>query len=265
MGYLSAIGRIFYGIAIAAMGFLTICDKDFPYMLIPARHVWLSDHILLVYIFGALLFLAGACIVFGKAAMSVSLLLGSALLLVFCFYFIPYEFLVSSNYMHLGDWENAIKEFALAAGAFVVAGCFSENNEGSSLRFLRKLIPLGAIAFSLTIISFGINHFLYAKDAADYVPSWIPGHIFWIYFAGAALIASGVAIILKIKRRLAAVLLGSMIFIWVVILHIPYAIAASMSDKGGEVTSAFLALAYCGIAVVIAGDTKKGAEGPSSM
>jgi len=37
------------------------------------------------------------------------------------------------------------------------------------------------------------------KEAADYVPSWIPNHLFWIYFAGIALIGSGIAIILKIK------------------------------------------------------------------
>jgi hypothetical protein len=50
-----------------------------------------------------------------------------------------------------------------------------------------------------------------------------------------------------------ATLLGAMIFIWVIILHIPKAIAASADDAGGEITSAFLALAYCGIAFVIAG------------
>ncbi|HEY4832860.1 MAG TPA: hypothetical protein VIH61_09915 [Waddliaceae bacterium] len=159
--------------------------------------------------------------------------------------------------MHFGDWENADKELALSTGAFVIAGCFSKENKNPLIGFLRKLNPLGTILFSLTIISFGINHFLYAKDAADYIPSWVPNHMFWIYFAGLALIGSGVAIIFKIKPRLFATLLGTMIFIWVVILHIPKAIAAPIADQGGEVTSAFLALAYCGIAFVIAGAAKK--------
>src|SRR5690348_12120832 len=35
------IGRIFYGLAIAAMGLVTIYYRDFPYMLIPAKHTWL--------------------------------------------------------------------------------------------------------------------------------------------------------------------------------------------------------------------------------
>ena len=45
-----------------------------------------------------------------------------------------------------------------------------------------------------------------------------------------------------------------MIFIWVVILHIPKAIANPADNTSGEVTSLFLALAYCGTAFVIAGD-----------
>jgi hypothetical protein len=44
-----------------------------------------------------------------------------------------------------------------------------------------------------------------------------------------------------------------MILIWVVILHIPYAIARPKDNETGEVTSLFIALACSGIAFVIAG------------
>ena len=257
MGNLSTIGRVFYGIAIAVLGLLTIYYKDFPYMLIPPKHLWIPDLVMIAYIFGAMLILAGVCIVFQKKTRTVSLLLGSLLLLIFCFYYIPYEFMVSSNYMHLVDWENAEKELALAGGAFVVAGCFSEKNENSLNRFLGKLIPFGAILFSITMISFGILHFQYAKDVQDYVPSWVPNRLFWTYLAGTGLIGSGVAIILKIKPGLAAALLGTMIFIWFIILHIPRVIVSPVAYMGSEVTSAFIALAYSGIAFVIAGATKK--------
>ncbi|HET6255311.1 MAG TPA: hypothetical protein VFE32_14615 [Puia sp.] len=257
MGKLSNIGRIFYGISIAALGLLTIFYHDFPYMLIPPKHSWLTDHVILVYIAGALLFVAGACIVFQIKPLSVSLLLGVILLLIFCFYFIPYELLVSTNHMHFGDWENAAKELTFAGGAFVIADSYSKQNEKSFIPSLSKLMPLGIIIYSLTIISYGADHFLYAKQAVGYMPSWVTHKLFWMYLTGSALLASGIAILLRIKFRLAAALLGTMIFIWVVILHIPKVIAAHGADDGGEVTSAFLALAYCGIAFVIAGKTPK--------
>jgi uncharacterized membrane protein len=249
-------GRIFYGIAMAGMGFQTVYDKDFPYMMIPPNHSGVPGFNVLTFIFGMLLILAGACIVFKKMPRQISILLGVLLLLIFCCYFVPYEFIATSNYMHFGEWENAMKELSLASGAFVIAGCFPVNNENPIFRFLSRLIPYGIILFALTIVSFGIDHFVYGKDAAGYVPSWIPDPVSWIYIAGAALLGSGIAIILRIKTGLMAALLGGMIFIWFIILHIPKVIAAPAGDMGGELTSAFLALAYCGIAFVIAGKAR---------
>jgi hypothetical protein len=257
MGKLSTIGRIFYGIAIIALGFLTIYHNDFPYFLIPPKHSWLTDHVIFIHIAGFLLILFGTYIVIGKKTLLASLLLATALLLIFCFYFIPYQLMAPARYLHFGAWENAAKELALSAGAFIIAGCYSNRNETSFFNFLRKLIPLGTILFPLTIISFGIDHFLYGKEAADYIPSWIPNHIFWIYFTGSCLLGAGIAILLRIKTRLFATLLGTMILIWVIILHIPKSIAEPVAYKGGEVSSAFLALAYSGIAFVIAGTAKK--------
>ena len=250
---LSVIGRVFFGLAIAGMGLLTIYYRDFPYMLIPPKHSWIPGLATVAFIFGALLVLAGVCIVFEKKIRPASLLLGAVLLLIFCFYFVPFQLMVSSNNKEFGDWENAAKELTLCGGAFVIAGRFSKTTEQGLYRFLSKLIPFGVVLFSITIISYGVDHFLYAKDVVDYVPSWIPFHLFWIYFAGIALLCSGVAIMLKIKTQLAATLLGTMILIWFIILHIPRVIVSPVAYLGSEIASAFLALAYSGIAFVIAG------------
>jgi uncharacterized membrane protein YphA (DoxX/SURF4 family) len=240
MANLSEIGRIFYGIAMSAMGLSTIYYRDFPYMLIPPGHHWIGDHVPIIYLSGALLFLAGVCITFRKKLLLVSRLLGIILLLIFCFYFIPYELTASSRYMHYGQWENSAKELALAGGALAIAG-----------------YDWGVVLFASTIVSFGIDHFMYGRDATGYMPIWIPNKLFWIYFAGAALFGSGVAILLKIKPRLAASLLGTMIFIFFIIVHIPKVLVAPLGENEGEVTSALLAFAYCGTAFFIAGKKTK--------
>jgi hypothetical protein len=257
MGNLFKIGRIFYGIAIAEIGLQAIYYHGFPYIVPIPKSFGATGLIILAIIFGVLFVLAGTCIVFEKKIRQVSLLFGIVLLLTFCFYYIPYEFLAGTNYMHFGDWENAAKELALAGGAFVIADCFPGKNESPFTGFLGKLIPFGAALFPITIISFSVDHFLYAKEAEGYVPSWIPAHLFWMYFAGVALLGSGIAIILKIRIGLIATLLGTMIFIWFISLHIPRIIASPFADLGGEVTSAALALAYSGTAFVIAGAAAK--------
>ena len=139
--------------------------------------------------------------------------------------------------LHLPDWENAAKVLALVGGALAIAN--------------GKIGRFGAILFAITIVDFGILHFMEAVAAAPYVPSWIPYHVFWMYFCGAALIASGTAILIRTKQRLAAILLGAMILTWFIILHIPRVLAAPGDAMDGEIVSAFIALAYSGTAFVI--------------
>jgi len=237
-GLLADTGRIFYGAAIAALGFLTIYHRDLPYMLIPARHPWLKEHVFLVYASGVLLLTAGVCIIGKKKPRRVARLLGIALLLIFCFYFVPYMLALSARYSHFGAWENSAKELALAGGALLIAGYGR----------------IGARIYALMIISFSIDHFLYAHQAAGYMPGWIGQPVFWIYFCGVALLAAGVAIVIRTKVRLAATLLGAMILSWVFIVHIPKMMAAPFAQNEGEVTSGFIALAYAGIAFIIAAE-----------
>ena len=260
MGKLFKIGGIFYSVAIAAFGLEMIYNHDFPYMLLPPNHSRIPGVTVLAIISGGLFVLAGVGLIFEKKPRLVSLLLAGVLLSIFCFYYIPYELLATSNYMHLGEWENAMKDLTLAGGALVIAGRYPEKNKNRLTGFLEKLIPFGAILFAITMIDYGVSHFLYAKGAADYVPGWIPNHLFWIYFCGAALIGSGIAIILKIRTGLFAALLGTMILIWFISLHVPRVIASPGADRPDEISSALLALAYCGIAFIIAGTAKAGVE-----
>jgi hypothetical protein len=243
MGRLFNVGRIFYGIAMAGIGVLSMYYRVLPYIISPPAHFRGPVLVVLANIFGALLIFTGTGIALNKQTRQLSLLLGWALLAIGCFYCIPAVFTTDHHYLQFPEWENAEKVLALAAGAFVVAGTISGK------RFLR----LGSVLYALMILCFGILHFVVAVEAAGYVPAWIPYHVFWMYFCGAALFGSGLAIIIRIKPGLAATLLGIMILIWFTILHMPRVLAADALSLNSELASAFLALAYGGTAFVIAG------------
>ncbi|MPZ18520.1 MAG: hypothetical protein GEV06_11485 [Luteitalea sp.] len=99
----------------------------------------------------------------------------------------------------------------------------------------------------------GIEHFVLVEFVHTLVPAWIPGPFFWTYFAGIALIAGGAGLLVEKTRRLAATLSGIMIFIWVIVLHIPRAVTSA--GDGNEWTAVVEALAMSGIAFVLAGST----------
>lgn len=119
------------------------------------------------------------------------------------------------------------------------------------------MAPWGKVFFSWVMLLFGVTHFVYTDFAAKLVPAWIPGAFFWTYLSGIALIGSGMAIILTIRVKEIGFLLGVMIFLWFILLHLPRAIADPWVDKGNELTSAFQALGFSGIALIISGLTKQ--------
>jgi uncharacterized membrane protein len=96
----------------------------------------------------------------------------------------------------------------------------------------------------------GIQHFMFAAFVASLFPPWIPGALFWTYFAGVALIAGGAGIIVPFVARLAALLSGAMIFSWVFLVHIPLILKTRSAN---DVTAVFEALAFSGVAFLLAG------------
>jgi uncharacterized membrane protein YphA (DoxX/SURF4 family) len=210
--------------------------------------------------FTVIVVVACLAIIFEKQPRRVSLILGGLLLAMYIFGDIPYEIIIDPYHNYLGSWADGLKELALAGGAFVVAGSFSQDvdvKKPGLIRWLEKLIPWGSIFFCITMILYGVCHFLYAKPISALVPNWIPGHLFWTYAAGVGLVGLGLAIVLRVKLKIAAMSLGAIIFIWLIILHTPRAITEPYAKMANEPVSAFSAFAFSAIAILIACNASK--------
>jgi len=256
------IGIAFYSIGIIAYGVQQIVIKDFRTVIVPEFPAWVHQYLALPYITGVVMIVAGIFIsgVFKIKRVNpktICLYLGLSFLLIILTCHIPYRLLISPyKAKHLGVWTDALKELALSGGAFVLAGSSLkesiseiENNWFKSI--VEKLIPFGRIFFSITMISFGMAHLYYTESISGLVPKWIGMQTFWTYFAAAALISSGVAIILKIFIRPVTLLLAIMLFLWVFLVHIPGAIENPYEFNGNNIVSAFDALLFSGVALVI--------------
>jgi uncharacterized membrane protein len=253
--WLVPIGRVFYAIALIGIGVQHFIFADFIPVMVPVWPAWIPGRPFWAYVAGAALIAAGAAIIFDIHARTVAALAGTAILVLVAIEHVPVQ--LSGSPGHLGVWTNAFKALTMGGGAWVVAlslgiaGAPSKRTSGIT-RHLETLMPFGSFFLAITMIVFGIDHFLYIAFVASLVPSWIPGAFFWTYFAGVALIAAGLAMIVGIQARLASLMLGIMIFLWLLLLHIPRAIADPHSLKGNEWTSVFEALAFSGIAFILA-------------
>lgn len=97
----------------------------------------------------------------------------------------------------------------------------------------------------------GVQHFVYVDFVVTLVPAWLPGLRFWAYFTGVALVAGGLGVNFPPTVRLAAALSGLMIFLWVLLLHIPR--AAAGWPEAFETAGIFEALALSGTGFLLAG------------
>ena len=79
----------------------------------------------------------------------------------------------------------------------------------------------GRIIFALPFLVFGINHFIYAGTMGVYVPSFIPGGVFWIYLTGLSFIAASISIIINKLINISALLLAIELLIFILTMHIP--------------------------------------------
>lgn len=115
---------------------------------------------------------------------------------------------------------------------------------------MEKSQTLGRILVAVSLVVFGVQHFIYGGFVATLVPAFMPGRLFWAYFVGVAFVAAAIGILTRMLARPAATMLGVMFFLFVLLLHIPRIIGNA--SNGNEWTSGFVALAMCGGAWILA-------------
>jgi uncharacterized membrane protein len=244
----TVLGRYLFAISMAAFGIQQFICSDFVPGLMPLP-AWNPGRLLLIYVIGFGLVAAGASIVANKGARFAATLLGLMWSLCVLVLHVPR---LAANPHNGSMWAGAFEVVAIGGAAFILAGTLAvEDPHLHKTGALSKTIAPARYAFAISLLVFGIQHFIYYEYVSSVIPSWIPGHLFWAYLTGVAHIAAGLSIATKVKARLAATLLGLMFGLWFLLLHIPRAVA-HLHEKN-EWGSAIVALAMCGGSLLIAG------------
>ena len=128
----------------------------------------------------------------------------------------------------------------------MLAGTHAGQSTGLWRNSASLLVSIGRSFFAISAVIFGVDHFFILGFIASLIPNWIPLHMFWAWFTGAAFIAAGLSIAMGWKARWGASWLGIMFFLWFVLLHAPRVLSAPRSHDPNEWSSAFIALGICG-------------------
>ena len=163
---------------------------------VPAREV-------LVYLCGFISLACGIGLVWTRtAALAARVLLGYLVLWVL-FFRVPEIIRAPTAF---DQWDGCAETTAMVAGAWVLNGWFAGGRRGGGLLAGDSGLRIARALYGLALIPFGLAHFIYLKQTAPLVPSWLPAHVAWAYGTGGAFLAAALAVLVNVRARLAAAL-----------------------------------------------------------
>ncbi len=255
MKYSAVVGRVFFALAVIGSGFMQLWRQDFV-RLVPKVPGWEGAQALWAISSGGVLVAIGGALLFDRQRRLAASLLAALLVLVFLLYIPGVMANPGPGYM----WTNPCKTLALLGGAVLLAASAVQAGQVS---LQSHALPDGwawrlcALFYGLFFVVGGIQHYVYIDFVTQLVPAWLPQRRILGWVTGVALVAGGLGINFRPTRHLAATLCGIMVFLWVIMLHIPRAIA--MPTEPGELSGVFEALALSGTAFLLAARAKRDA------
>ena len=149
-----------------------------------------------------------------------------------------------------GTWAGFAEQFApvvgaalcyLSLGTLADAGVVGARIGAERWHWARVA---GETLFGLCLISMGIVHLDALEQTADMVPSWLPlGGPVWAVATGIAFLVFGLAIVVRIRGRLAALLATTMLCSFALLVWLPRILAHPERQNSWGGTAITLAVA----------------------
>src|SRR5215471_9769034 len=191
-------------ISFAALGVHHFVYRDFVTRVVPTLPAWIPWHPFWAIVTGIALIAGAIGMAMGRR--NVALIMGFGCIAAFLLFHLPGIF--ANPFNRGASLVGPGKGLVHAGMAFVVAASLSAQRK-SPVR--GRLVLYGKYSLAVFMMLSGYLHFVFDGFVASLIPAWIPWHFFWTYFAGVALIAGGLGILVPKTTQWATLLSGVMI------------------------------------------------------
>lgn len=230
---LASVGHALFAATVTAFGIFGLVRGDFApiWDVVPKDFPTREG---LIYLCALVSLICGAGLLFQRTAGTSSRVLFAYLLLWMLLFRVP---LIVHAPTVEGSYQNWGETAVLVAGAWVLYAWFAGSWDRRQLGFAtgEKGVRLARALYALAMIAFGLSHFVYLNLTAPLVPTWLPWHVAWAYFTGAAYVAAGAAILSGVCGRVAAALSALQMGLFTLLVWVPLMAEGLMSaSQRGE-------------------------------
>ena len=235
---IASAGHLVFAVMLIWLGVLGLHKGDFVEIWAPVPK-WVPARTALAYLCAGIFLAGGVGLLWRRTAAVAAQVVFVALLIWLLVMRLPNLFYQKP--LVLVAWSFGATAVMAAAAWVLVIWFASERDrrlfgpftDERGLRIARGL-------YGVSLIPFGLAHFMYLDATTVLIPGWLPGHVAWAYFTGAAFIAAGLAVITGVAARLGAVLSTLQMGLFGLIVWVPRVVAGTVNDfQWGEFVVTF--------------------------
>lgn len=215
---IASVGHVVFAVTMIGLGVLGLIKHDFASIWLPVPKS-LPGREILIYLCAFISIGSGIGLFLHRTATVASGVLFVYLMAWLLLFRVPHIFVSPTIDV---TWA-ACKIAVMTAAAWVLYIWFTveQNGKHRGIATGEKSLRIARALYGLALIPFGVAHFMYLKQTVVLVPGWLGSPVFWAYFTGCTFIAAGIAVIIDVCARLAAMLSALQMGLFTLIIWMP--------------------------------------------